>query len=71
MPPVSLLWSIDRATIGLLRIGLNIVGAGSFLYALASRWSIPGFDTYAYWSNDPASALLDNGRVNRAWCLPL
>ena len=58
---MSLLWSSDRPTIRLLRIGLNIVGAGWFLYALASRWSIPGFDTYAYWSIDPASLYSTTG----------
>ena len=46
------LWTGSRPSLAIFRVFMNVFGAFWLLVALASRWSIPGFDTYAYWSID-------------------
>ena len=43
----------NRGSLVLLRSGLNVLGAGLAPVAIASGWSIVGFDAVSYWLVDP------------------
>ena len=44
----------NRGSLVLLRSGLNVFGAGWFVYVLATSRAIIGFDTISYWLVDPS-----------------